>query len=72
MFFHDAPILQEILEKNRDIIKKNESFAYKSRDYLTYPSSFESDIHLSDDKIFEAFKFFCKVHDIYQPFSLKK
>lgn len=72
MFFHDAPILQEILEKNRDIIKKNESFAYKSRDYLTSPSSFESDIPLSDDKIFEAFKFFCKVHDIYQPFSLKK
>ena len=71
MFFHDAPILPEILEKNRDIIKKNDSFAYKSRDYLTSPSSFESDIPLSDDKIFEAFKFFCKVHDIYQPFDLK-
>ncbi len=39
---------------------------------ISSPSPFESDIPLSDDKIFEAFKFFCKVHDIYQPFSLKK
>lgn len=72
MFFHDAPISLEILKKNRDIIKKNGSPTYKSRDDLTSPSSFKSDIPLSDDKIFEAFKFFCKVHDIYQPFDLKK
>lgn len=39
---------------------------------ISSPSPFESDIPLSDDKIFEAFKFFCKVHDIYQPFDLKK
>ena len=38
---------------------------------ISSPSPFESDIPLSDDKIFEAFKFFCKVHDIYQPFDLK-
>ena len=38
---------------------------------ISSPSPFESDIPLSDDKIFEAFKFFCKIHSIYQPFSLK-
>ena len=41
-------------------------------DEITSRSPFESNVPLSDDKIFEAFKFFCKVHDIYQPFSLKK
>lgn len=40
-------------------------------DEITSRSPFESNIPLSDDKIFEAFKFFCKVHDIYQPFDLK-
>lgn len=41
-------------------------------DEITSRSPFESNVPLSDDKIFEAFKFFCKVHDIYQPFDLKK
>ncbi len=71
MFFHHAPRSREILEKNKDTIKNNR-FTYISKNDLTSPSSFKSDIPLSDDKIFEAFKFFCKVHDIYQPFDLKK
>ena len=44
---------------------------HASSSEISSPSPFESNIPLSDDKIFEAFKFFCTVHGIYNPFDLK-
>lgn len=38
----------------------------------TSSSPFDRDNVLSDDKIFEAFKFFCERQKIYQPFTLEK
>ena len=67
-----------VLWRYRDHISGFDKYRFRIY-YESHPSSlkassssFDSDIPLSDDKIFEAFKFFCELHGIYQPFTLER